>query len=284
MAKRGLGRGLSALIPSFSAGLEGLEQISLENIVPNPNQPRKHYDPEAFEELVASIVKHGLVQPVVVRLKGDSTYELVAGERRWRAAKEAGLTTIPAIIKKTSEGQSLELALIENIQREDLNALEEATAYQQLIEDFKMTQAEIASAVGKNRSTIANTIRLLQLSSSLQNLISEGQLSSGHARALLVLESPEEQEKLAQRVISEGLSVRQTESLARIWQLRKGLPPKEKVVLPPSFKAAARRLGKIFGTRVKVKMAKGKGKIEIEFNSEEKLEEIFRLVLGKASD
>lgn len=281
MAKRGLGRGLSSLIPTLGSTADVvLEEIPVGDISPSPNQPRKQFDQEAFEELVASIGRHGLVQPVVVRPKG-SGFELVAGERRWRAAKEAGLKTVPAIVKQSTDGQSLELALIENIQREDLNALEEAAAYQKLIGDFKLTQAELADRVGKNRTTITNTLRLLQLPDSIKQLILEGQLSSGHARALLALENEDQQRKLAEKVLAEGLSVRQTESLVRLWQLAADGAPAR----PPvrSFGTAARQLAGALSARVRVRMSGGKGKIEIEFKSEEELKRICDLVAPKSS-
>lgn len=282
MAKRGLGRGLSSLIPSFTAGNESqLEQISPAVIEPNPHQPRKRFDQEAFEELVASICKHGLVQPIVVRPRGGG-YELVAGERRWRAAKEAGLKTIPAIIRRSTDGQSLELALIENLQRENLNAVEEAYAYQRLVGEFKMTQSELAERLGKNRTTITNTLRLLNLSPEIQQLILDEQLSSGHARSLLALPDEGSQRKLADRVIAEGLSVRQTENLARLWQIAD--TKKEKILLPQSFKAAAKRLRRFLGTRVKVKMGRDKGKVEIEFKDEIELERILELILSQTGD
>ncbi|MDP3012679.1 MAG: ParB/RepB/Spo0J family partition protein, partial [Candidatus Subteraquimicrobiales bacterium] len=175
MIKRGLGKGLGALIPIPDAGEVRIEEILIDNIIPNPNQPRKHFDPQAFEELVSSIKEFGLIQPIVVRTK-ENNFEIIAGERRWRAAKEAGLATIPAIIRNSTDTESLEMALIENIQRENLNAVEEATAYHQLIEDFDLTQGELASKLGKSRAAIANTLRLLDLPEEIKSLIAEGNL------------------------------------------------------------------------------------------------------------
>lgn len=283
MVKRGLGRGLSSLIPSLApSGDSQLEELRPSAIVPNINQPRKYFDPEAFEELVSSISKHGLIQPIVVRPIGDG-YELVAGERRWRAAKEAGLKTVPAIVRRSDDCQSLELALIENLQRENLNAIEEAIAYQHLIDEFEVTQTDLAERLGKNRTTISNTIRLLQLGPELREAISAGQLSSGHARALLTLDNPADQERLAAKVITEGLSVRQTENLARLWQVS-GIPPNGKPALPDSFKAAARRLRRFFGTKVKIKMGRGKGKLEIEFSDQDDLDRIMAMVFEPGGD
>lgn len=277
MVKHGLGRGLSSLIPSFSPGNESqLELIALSAIVSNPHQPRKQFDQEAFEELVVSIGKHGLVQPIVVRPK-ESGFELIAGERRWRAAKEAGLKTIPAVVRRSSDSQSLELALIENLQRENLSAIEEAQAYHRLVDEFKLSQSELAQRLGKNRTTIANTLRLLQLSSGLQQLILNGQLSPGHARALLTLPDESSQKKLADRIIGEGLSVRQTETLARLWHVA-GQPVKEKIPVPALFKTVSRQLRSFLGTRVKVKIVRNKGKVEIEFKDEAELERILKLV------
>lgn len=280
MVKRGLGRGLSSLIPSLSPGIESqLEQIATDAIEPNPRQPRKYFDQEAFEELIASIDKHGIVQPIVVRPR-DEGFEIVAGERRWRAAKEAGLKTIPAIVRRSSDAQSLEVALIENIQRENLNAIEEAKAFQHLIDDFKMTQTDLAEQLGKSRTAITNTLRLLQLPDSLQQMVLDGQLSSGHARALIVLENEESQLKLAGKIIEEGLSVRQTENLVRLWQVA-GSTDGQKPPLPQSYKVAARRLRKFLGAKVKVKLGKNRGKVEIEFSDDDELERIIDLVINQ---
>lgn len=260
-----------------------LEEIPLIDITPNPSQPRQRFDQEAFAELVASVGKHGVVQPVLVRQK-DDCYELIAGERRWRAAKEAGLTTIPAVVKTSDDGESFQLALIENIQREDLNALEEAMAYRRLTDEFNFTQVELAEIVGKNRATVANTMRLLQLSGPVKQLVSEERLSSGHARALLMLDQDEDQEKLAARVVGEGLSVRQTEELAKIWQLSKDKEPVKKPALPPEIRTVARRIGRFLGTRVKTKLVNNKIKLEIELTSAEELNRIAEIISGGQVD
>ncbi|HZD59547.1 MAG TPA: ParB/RepB/Spo0J family partition protein [Anaerolineae bacterium] len=279
MQKKGLGRGLESLIPGLSQGsgvplltqedsAGQLQHIPVTKIIPNPNQPRKYFDEEAFTELVVSIKEHGLVQPIVVRQMG-SLFELVVGERRWRAAKEAGLTSIPAIVRDTSDREALELALIENVQRQNLNAIEEATAYYHLIEDFDLTQEQVAERVGKSRSAVANTIRLLQLPGAVKDLIFEEKLSSGHARALLSLSSEELQVKFAERIIQDNLSVRQTESMVRLWRN----PPQKKPTEPPPpyYKRAAKDLSDRFSTKVRIRTQGDKGKVEIHFESEAEL-------------
>jgi len=290
--KRGLGRGLESLIPGLSQNSEAplilneeseaqLQHIQITKIVPNPNQPRKQFDEGAFSELVSSIKEHGLVQPVVVRRAG-TLFELIAGERRWRAAKEAGLKTVPAIIRDATDRETLEIALIENLQRQNLNALEEAAAYYHLIEDFDLTQEEVGKRVGKNRSTVANAIRLLQLPDAVKQLIFEGKLSSCHARTILPLESEELQIKLAERVIEDGLTVRQVEALVRLWS-----SPSQKAkpkFIPLHYKKAARKLSGRFSTKVKIKPQGEKGKVEIHFESDEELRRIFTMLTGEEID
>ncbi len=278
MAKRGLGRGLGALIPSLVPDGLTFEEIPIDEIVPNPSQPRQAMDAEALSELVASIKKHGVMQPVLVRPKED-TFELVAGERRLRAAQRLGLSVIPAIIKESNDGESLQLALVENIQREDLNAIEEGAAYKQLTDDFGCTQAEIAELVGKNRATVSNTMRLLQLPGSLQKKISEGRLSSGHARALLGLNDQAEQTKLAERIISEGLSVRQTEELVRLRQLSKEKRVVVKSPISPEIQAMAKKIGRALKAQTRVKKTRDKFKIELVFSSVDGIREMEELVL-----
>jgi len=290
--KRGLGRGLESLIPSLGQGSgaplmledekgDRLENISITKIVPNPNQPRKHFDEEAFSGLVSSIKKHGLVQPVIVRAVG-SLYELIAGERRWRAAREAGIEKVPAIIKNTTDTEALEIAIIENVQRQDLNALEEAAAYYHLIEDFNFTQEQVAEKVGKSRSAIANTVRLLQLPEVVKQFIFDGKLSAGHARALLALPSKELQVKLAERVIGDGLTVRQTESLAKLWQeprSREKAPP-----IPLYYKKAAKKISRKLAARVNIKLKGEKGCVEIHFKSEDELRRIYTALTNEELD
>ena len=306
MQKRGLGRGLESLIPGIgqrtdvplivqddstnsadsatdnreSAGEGGalLRNLPLSKIVPNPNQPRKYFDEESFSELVSSVKEYGLVQPVVVRASG-SLFELVVGERRWRAAKEAGLKTIPAIVRNTSDVEALEIAIIENVQRQDLNPLEEAAAYYHLIEDFGFTQNQLAERVGKQRSTIANTIRLLKLPESVKTLVIEGKISVGHAKVLLSLLNPKAQIRLAERIIREGMTVRQAED--QVWLSQN--PPKRtpSQSMPLYFRQMARDLGKQLSTKVLVKIQGEKGRVEIHFSDEAELERILNTLAGE---
>ncbi|MBE0448962.1 MAG: ParB/RepB/Spo0J family partition protein [Actinobacteria bacterium] len=289
MQKRGLGRGLESLIPGLGQDPENpflakeesdarLQYLQVTKIIPNPNQPRKYFDEEAFSELVTSIKEHGLVQPIVVRRVG-SFFELVVGERRWRAAKEAGLASVPAVVRDTSDREALELALVENVQRQNLNALEEAMAYYHLIEDFDLTQEQVAERVGKSRSAVANTIRLLQLPDAVKELVFEEKLSSGHARALLSLDNEELQVKLAERVVQDNLSVRQVESMARLWRT----PAQKKTTqpIPLHHKRAATDLSNRFATKVRIKSQGGKGRVEIHFDSEGELSRIFAILFGE---
>lgn len=274
--KGGLGRGLGALIPSLGQTEIQYEELPVSSIRPNPRQPRKHYDLESFQELVESIRQFGLVQPVVVRPRGEA-FELVAGERRWRAAREAGLTAIPALIRNSTEAESLEMALVENLQREDLNAIEEAAAYRLLIDEFNITQTELAERVGKSRVAVTNTLRLLQLPLEVQAEVVEGNISSGHARALLSLCSTEEQKKLAARIVAENLSVRQIESIVRLLTSSREVPRKT-TAQPKMLKAVARELSRVLKAKVRIKMGEEKGKVIIEFESTEDLERVASLI------
>ena len=212
----GLGKGLSSLIPSGAepASVSGIDMIAISDVEPNPFQPRKHFDEEALATLADSIRELGVLQPILVR-KSESGYEIIAGERRWRASKRVGLTSIPALIKDVNDAVSLEQAIVENIQRSDLNPLEESAAYQQLLEEFELTHEQVAKRVGKSRATISNTLRLLQLPPSIQKMIRESKLSMGHARALLGTPNRELQESLAKKAVAEGWSVRAMEEAVR---------------------------------------------------------------------
>ncbi len=275
----GLGRGLGALIPS---GARVLEEIPVSAIKPNPKQPRRHFEESSLIELSASIGRLGLLQPVVVRRKPDDRYELVMGERRWRAAHRAGLSMIPALIVETDDRGALERALVENLQRQDLNPIEEAAAYQQLIEEAGLTHEQLAERVGLSRPAVSNALRLLELPDDLQRMVIEGKLSAGHVRALHGLLGNPLILRIAQRVFAEGLSVRQTEDLVR--QERDASPASrtERVARPrteaPGLGAIAERLGDELSTRVGIKMGKGKGKIVIEFGSQEDLERLCRQI------
>lgn len=277
MSKRGLGRGLSALIPNAGQDEVGEgHELPIDMIVPNPNQPRTDINEERISELADSIKKVGVLQPIIVRPHGEN-YQIIAGERRWRAARAAGLEHVPVRILNSSETESLEIALIENLQRQDLNAMEEARGYRRLLTEYQMTQAELADKVSKSRSTITNVLRLLDLPDEVQDFVYKGVLSAGHARAVLSVPDEALRTTLAQKVIDGGLSVRETENLARLFaagQAERAPRP----VSPKSFKVAARKLRRLLGTNVRVKLTAKKGKIEIDFQGEEELERIFRLL------
>lgn len=283
---RGLGRGLGALIPEVEANdrvADGVTEIELAAIRPNPDQPRKEFDQVRLEELAASIKEHGIVQPIVVRPRGEG-YEIVAGERRWRAAGLAGLEKVPALVREFSEAETMEIALIENLQREDLNPLEEAEAYRAVMDTFQLTQEALAQRLGRSRSQIANTLRLLQLTPAVREEVRAGRLSMGHAKVLLGIEEGERQRSLAQRVIEEGLSVRQLEELSRpvaeVQPAAKGHRPG----LDPNMVAVESRLREHFGTPVKLQVNGDRGRIEITFYGEEGLNRILDSLRLEQSD
>ncbi len=303
--KRGLGKGLGALIPtgppSVSVpGLPGaplarglvygdngapisgayLAEIGVDAIRPNPRQPRQAFDEDALAELAASIEAVGLLQPVIVRAAGPERYELIMGERRWRACQLAGLSVVPAIVRQTSDDDLLRDALMENLHREQLNPLEEAAAYQQLLDDFSATHEELARRVGRSRPHISNTIRLLNLPPAVQKRVAAGVLSAGHARALLSVEDPAAQEKLAGRIVAEGLSVRAVEEIVAVGADPVIRPRTSSVKAPvaPGLKDLADRLSDVFETRVKVELGQRKGKIVVEFATLDDLERIVHTI------
>lgn len=273
--KPALGRGLGSLMGEAQSET-GFNQpdteMSIEDIVPNPNQPRTHFNESALEELSESIRENGVLQPLLVR-KHDSRYEIIAGERRYQASKIAGLTKVPVIIKDVDDQKMLELALIENLQRSDLNPIEEAKGYRQLIKASGMTQEALSKAVSKSRSAITNSLRLLDLPEQVQQLMYEGKLTAGHARAILAVPFEEARIKLAEKVVAEGLSVRATENLAPLFSVGE-TPRAPRPVMPQSYKKAARVLRQLFNTNVKVRSTRGKNKIEIEFRDEDDLQRI----------
>jgi ParB family transcriptional regulator, chromosome partitioning protein len=303
----GLGKGLGALIPAGEAGSEDdtgetpvLADLPIDSIVPNPHQPRVHFDEESLSDLTASIREIGVLQPVLVRPVGDH-YELLAGERRWRAGRRAGLATIPAIVRATDDLGSVERALVENLHRQDLTALEEAAAYQQLIEDFSLTHEQVATRVGKSRSAVTNTLRLMALPPSIQHLLADGRLSAGHARALLGTPDRAFQEQLARRAATEGWSVRAVEEAVR--DRANGFTPLGDELAPadpdsPSTSSApssAKRTSRLrppglleledllaerLSTKVNVSMGTKRGKLVIEFADLEDLERLFHLMNG----
>jgi ParB family chromosome partitioning protein len=281
MNRRGLGKGLGALISIEDTDESGIRQIRVNDIEPNTDQPRKNFDDEKISQLAESIKKHGVVQPIIVRKEGD-IYRIVAGERRWRACRMAGLSVIPAMIRELSDRQGMEIALIENLQREDLNPIEEAEAYQRLIEEYDMTQEEISDIIGKSRPAIANSLRLLNLDGNIRDYLITGEITSGHARALLALEDRGVQAKAAEEIISKGINVRDTEKLVkRLLSNKKAT--KKKYKMNAEIQEIEERLKSIFGTKVRIMDNNRKGKIVIEYYSYEELDRILEMTeaIGK---
>jgi ParB family chromosome partitioning protein len=284
-----LGKGLSSLIPTDTeAGETGtMIEVPISAIQANEYQPRSRFEEEALVSLTDSIRELGILQPVLVRQLGPDRYELIAGERRWRAARRAGLPTVPAIIRDSDDRHSLEQALVENLHREDLNALEEASAFQQLIDEFEMTQEQVAQRVGKSRSAVANTLRLFQLPGSVQRMVASGELSAGHARALLGCSDRAMQEQLAEVTVRDGLNVRQVEEKVRA--LAEGpsdtAAPEQKRTIGATRPAALLELEEVLGdhlaTRVRASSGAGKGKLTIEYADLDDLDRIYHAMLGR---
>ena len=282
------GKGLDALFDSeiksvsHQVSKDTVQLIDINKIEPNRLQPRKQFEENALEELAESIKQYGVIQPVVVKAVEDY-YELIAGERRWRASKIAGIKKIPAIIKEYDSEKIFEIARVENLQREDLNPMEEAAGYKKISEDFGLNQEEIAKRVGKSRSAVANAMRLLNLDERVQNFVKEGKISSGHARALLAVEDKDMQFEMAERIIEDDLSVRNTEAMVKLYVSKKD-ETKEEVNPKPSkfntavFEEAADRLKNVLGTKVKLTSKQNKGKIEIEFYSDDDLDRLLGLI------
>ncbi len=301
--RSGLGRGLSSLIPQaevIAGGPDGergdrpvLAEIPTVDVVPNPHQPRVHFDEDSLGELAASIAQLGVLQPILVRLV-DGKYQLIAGERRWRAARRAGLDSVPAVVRTSDDVSAIEQALVENLHRDDLTPLEEAAAFQQLIEDFELTHDEIARRVGKSRSTITNTLRLLGLPPAVQHLLADGKLTAGHARALLGTPDRALQERLARAAATEGWSVRAVEEAVRSGGVAApAAPPAPRPPIdgagltdatrlrPPGLLELEQLLADALDTRVGVLMGARRGKVTIEFADLEDLERIYRLIAGE---
>lgn len=280
MSKKALGKGVQAIFQSMPAlepqQDESVIEITVSDIYPNPFQPRKSFDQEKLDELASSIQQYGVIQPVVVR-RTTKGYELVAGERRWRAAQMAGLKVIPVVIRDYSDSEMMEIALIENLQRENLNPIEEGLSYRRLIEDFGLTQEEVAKKLGRSRSLIANTIRLLQLPPQIQEYVSRGTLTMGHAKALLSLPDSQTQWEVANRVIEEDLNVRDIEDIVRKVCNKTKKTVKREANREIALIEAEERLKCFFGTQVKIKPGKLKGKIEIEYYNQEDLERILEI-------
>ena len=281
MAKRqgGLGKyGVDAIFSELKEDSEGTE-LNLDQLSPNPFQPRSDFDQEKLDELAQSIKEHGIIQPIVVR-HVEGKYQIVAGERRWRAAQIAGLEKVPVVVKEMDDASMMQMALIENVQREDLNPMEEALAYKRLMEEFELKQDEVASRVGKSRSAVANSVRLLNLPEEVQNLVSQGNISSGHARALLGLASKDMVVKLAERIVSKGLSVRQVEEIIKdMHRLSSSTTTTvTRTSKDPNITDLEDSIQKILGTKVKMVGSYDKGKIEINYYSSEDLDRLIELI------
>lgn len=276
--KRALGRGLQALIPEYDDdnSSSNVENISINDIEPNKYQPRKHFNDESLMELSESIKEHGVIQPIIVK-KIDYGYQIVAGERRWRAAKLAGLKEIPVIIKDFNEQEIMEIALIENLQREDLNPIDEAKAYKALIDQFKLTQEDISKKVGKSRSAIANSIRLLNLSNEIQEMLIKGKLSIGHAKVILSITDNDKQNYIAKRIVEKNLNVRDTEKLIKQTSSKK----KKKQYEDEYIKEIEDNFCRFFGTKVKILNGNKRGKIFIEYYGEDDLTRMAELIINK---
>lgn len=285
--KPALGRGLGSLMGEAQSETGYVDQkeetkVSIDKINPNPNQPRTHFNETLLNELADSIRENGVLQPLLVRKKGEG-YEIIAGERRYQASKIAGLEELPVIVKEVDDQKMLELALIENLQRSDLNPIEEAKGYRQLIKASGMTQEALSKAVSKSRSSITNSLRLLDLPEPVQQYLFDGRLTAGHARAILAVPYEEQRIKLADKVVAEGLSVRATENLAPLFSVGE-TPRSPRPVMPQSYKRAARVLRQALNTNVKVKSTRGKNKIEIEFKDEEELTRILASMVSGDDD
>ena len=274
-----------AAAPAAAAQLDDAQprevnEVDINAIAPNPDQPRTNFKREELEELSASIQKDGLLQPILVRPLEGGMYQVIAGERRWQASKLAGLQQVPIRVKEASDDKALELALIENIQRSDLNPIEEAYGYRRMMERLNMTQAEVAQAMSKGRSTVANALRLLELPEEAQQLLFEEKITAGHARAILSIPTKEGRERLTRKLVEEKLSVREAEALARLFSGKKNENAKPKAPMPKEYRKVARTLKDVLDTPVKVKSVNGKNKIEIEFKDEEDLERLFKGILA----
>ena len=260
------------------------DEVPLESVSPNPDQPRTNFKQEEIEELATSIQKDGLLQPILVRPVGSNKYQIIAGERRWQACRSIGMKIVPIRIKEADDDKALELALVENIQRSDLNPIEEAYGYRRMMERRNLTQSEVAQAMSKGRSTVANALRLLELPEEAQQLLFEEKITAGHARAILSIPSKEGRLKLTQKLVEEKLSVRETEAIARLLAGKKSADSAQmRQSTPKSFKTVAKALRDVLHTNVRVKTVQGKNKIEIEFKDEEELEKLFEELIASTS-
>ena len=284
--RNALGRGLDALLSMDDVKTEGsssINEIELAKISVNPNQPRREFDETALQELADSIAEIGIIQPITLRKVSDNEYQIIAGERRYRASQRAGLKTIPAYIRTADDENMMEMALIENIQREDLNPIEEAFAYKRLLEEFNLKQDEVAERVSKSRTAVTNSIRLLKLNEKVQQMVIDDMIQTGHARALLGIEDLEKQYNMAQKVFDEKLSVRETEKLVKKVQKEKEEVEKTKMdkQLEIVYQDLEEKMKSVFGTKVSIaSKGKGKGKIEIEYYSDDELEHLFDMMMS----
>jgi len=283
MVRRGLGRGLDVLIPTEDSDAGGVRHVPIEMIVPNPHQPRTRIDDEGLQTLAASIREHGVIQPLVVTRGTEGGYQLIAGERRWRAARLAGLAEVPVIIKEVAPRDMLELALVENIQRADLNPLEEAQAYRHLVEDFGLSQTEVARRVGRSRPAINNLMRLLSASPGVQQALLDETITEGHGRALLGLETHEAQDAALKLVLEKGLSVRETEALVR--RMRESEERSEVSASPPKddphIRALEAKFSEALGTRVRLRHGRHKGRVVIYYYSDEEFRALYQRLTGE---
>ena len=280
--QKGLGRGLGALIDDFSvpAAQEQITALPLQKIEPNPKQPRRTFDPEALQSLADSIAEHGVVQPLAVRDAGNGYYQIIAGERRWRAARLAGLTELPVVVLDADDRTVMELALIENLQRQDLNPMEEAEGYRVLIEEYGLTQEQAAARVGKSRPAVTNALRLLALPDEVRAMVEEGTLSAGHARAVLTLNSQRLQKAAAQKIIALRLSVRQAEAMCKRMAAEEK-PKKVKPALTVDYVGECEKaLTKQLGRKVRIVSGKSKGRFELEFYGQDDLQRLYELLLA----
>lgn len=291
--KKGLGKGLDSLIPANKSKESEVEEVkvkeepksgeqmmNINDVEPSRDQPRKKFEEDPLLELADSIKQYGVLQPLIVR-KRDNYYEIIAGERRWRAAKIAGLKEVPVIVRDYSEQEIVEIALIENIQRENLNPIEEAKAFKRLLEEFHLKQDEVAERVSKSRTAVTNSMRLLKLSDKVQNMIIDDMISTGHARALLAIDDPEKQYELASKIFDEKLSVRETEKLVKSVKNPKQVKEKKKIENEYLYQELANKMKDVMGTKVNISTkGNGKGKIEIEYYSDDELERMFDMIMS----
>ena len=279
-SQKGLGRGLDTLLGDIDAEQEQVTSLPLHKVEPNPLQPRKLFDEEELQVLSDSIAQHGIIQPLTVRKGNNGYYQIIAGERRWRAARMAGLRTVPVTVIEADDKKAMELALIENLQRQDLNPMEESMGYRQLMDEYQMTQEQVAERVSKSRSAVANSLRLLTLPPSISQLVADGTLTAGHARAILILHTPREQERAAQKICALRLSVRQAEAMCKAMS-REAEPVAEPVAAPLEvdyFAECEKELTRQLNRRVRIVRGKRKGKVELEYYSDEDLQALYELL------